>query len=142
MGPKTPVPEGDLFRQPLREQINLKHPLVRLADLIDWDRLSTAMSASCATRCVGWLVQALRGACCRRTFRHGRRGVSANSTLAVSGLLRSDGSRFAFGAACCVGPASSAQCGGSERAYVALELREWPTRRLRRRQAQTGKHGA
>jgi IS5 family transposase len=46
MGPKTPVPEGDLFRQPLREQINLKHPLVRLADLIDWDRLSAAMSAS------------------------------------------------------------------------------------------------
>jgi hypothetical protein len=26
MGPKTPMPEGDLFRQPLREQINLKHP--------------------------------------------------------------------------------------------------------------------
>ncbi|KVU59636.1 hypothetical protein WK68_20135 [Burkholderia ubonensis] len=46
MGPKTPVPEGDFFRQPLREQINLKHPLVRLADLIDWDRLSTAMSVS------------------------------------------------------------------------------------------------
>ncbi|CBW77391.1 Transposase (plasmid) [Mycetohabitans rhizoxinica HKI 454] len=46
MGPKTLVSEGDLFRQPLREQINLKHPLVRLADLIDWDRLSTAMSAS------------------------------------------------------------------------------------------------
>ncbi|MCF2135407.1 MULTISPECIES: hypothetical protein [Burkholderiaceae] len=35
MGPKTPVLEGDLFRQPLREQINLKHPLVRLADLIE-----------------------------------------------------------------------------------------------------------
>jgi hypothetical protein len=46
MGPKTPVPEEDFFRQPLREQINLKHPLVRLADLIDWDRLNTAMSAS------------------------------------------------------------------------------------------------
>jgi hypothetical protein len=28
MGPKTPVTEGDFFRQPLREQINLKHPLV------------------------------------------------------------------------------------------------------------------
>ena len=46
MSPKTPVPEGDLFRQPLREQINLKHPSVRLADLIDWRRLNTAMSAS------------------------------------------------------------------------------------------------
>lgn len=45
MGPKTPVPEGDFFRQPLREQINLKHPLVRLTDLIDWDRLGAAMSA-------------------------------------------------------------------------------------------------
>lgn len=46
MGPKTPVTEGDFFRQPLREQINLKHPLVRLADLINWDRLSLAMSES------------------------------------------------------------------------------------------------
>lgn len=46
MGPKTPVTEGDFFRQPLREQINLKHPLVRLADLIDWDRLNTATCAS------------------------------------------------------------------------------------------------
>ncbi|CBW74023.1 Transposase [Mycetohabitans rhizoxinica HKI 454] len=46
MGLKTLVSERDLLRQPLREQINLKHPLVRLADLIDWDRLSTAMSAS------------------------------------------------------------------------------------------------
>ncbi|AQW31653.1 IS5 family transposase (plasmid) [Ralstonia syzygii subsp. celebesensis] len=46
MGPKAPETERDLFRQPLREQINLKHPLVRLADLIDWDRLSTAMSES------------------------------------------------------------------------------------------------
>ncbi len=45
MGPKTPLQEGDFFRQPLREQINLKHPLVRLADLIDWERLNAAMSA-------------------------------------------------------------------------------------------------
>lgn len=36
MGPKTPVTEGDFFRPPLREQINLKHPLVGLADLINW----------------------------------------------------------------------------------------------------------
>ncbi len=46
MGPKAPVSEGDFFRQPLREQINLKHPLVRLADLIDWERLSAVMSES------------------------------------------------------------------------------------------------
>ncbi|WP_233808643.1 IS5 family transposase [Paraburkholderia sp. HP33-1] len=50
MGPKTPVTEGDFFRQPLREQINLKHPLVRLADLINWDRLGVAMSESFVSR--------------------------------------------------------------------------------------------
>ena len=37
MGPKTPVSEQDFFRHPLREQINLKHPLVRLAELINWN---------------------------------------------------------------------------------------------------------
>ncbi len=36
----------ELASAALRERINLQHPLVRLADLIDWDRLSTAMSAS------------------------------------------------------------------------------------------------
>ncbi len=46
MGPKTRVQEGDFVRQPLREQINVKHPLVRLADLIDWGRLGAAMSTS------------------------------------------------------------------------------------------------
>ncbi|WP_211704263.1 IS5 family transposase, partial [Paraburkholderia aspalathi] len=46
MGPKTPVTEGDFFRQPLREQINLKHPLIRLADLINWERLGVTMSES------------------------------------------------------------------------------------------------
>lgn len=45
-GPKTPLPEGDFFRQPPREQIDLKHPLVRLADLIDRDRLNATMSAN------------------------------------------------------------------------------------------------
>ncbi|MBB5405766.1 IS5 family transposase [Paraburkholderia youngii] len=50
MGPKTPVTEGDFFRQPLREQINLKHPLVQLADLIKWDRLGMAMSESFVSR--------------------------------------------------------------------------------------------
>jgi hypothetical protein len=44
MGPKTPVTEGDFFRQPLREQFNLKHPLVRLTELINWERLDTSMS--------------------------------------------------------------------------------------------------
>ena len=37
MGPKGKHPStGDLFQQPLIELINLKHPLVKLADLIDW----------------------------------------------------------------------------------------------------------
>ncbi len=46
MGPKTPVPEQDFFRHPLREQINLKHPLVRLTDLINWERLGALMGES------------------------------------------------------------------------------------------------
>lgn len=46
MGPKTPMPEGDFFGQPRRVQLNLKHPLIRLADLIDWDRLNAATSVS------------------------------------------------------------------------------------------------
>ncbi|TCK96525.1 IS5 family transposase [Paraburkholderia sp. BL9I2N2] len=46
MGPKPPVTERDFFRQPLREQINLKHPLVRLTDLINWERLDALMRES------------------------------------------------------------------------------------------------
>ncbi|TXC79643.1 IS5 family transposase [Paraburkholderia azotifigens] len=65
MGPKTPVSEGDFFRQPLREQINLKHSLVRLADLIRWDQLDRAMSES---------------------FRS-HRGRPATSTRLIAGLL-------------------------------------------------------
>ncbi|WP_175981830.1 transposase [Burkholderia sp. BCC1630] len=65
MGPKTPVPEGDLFRHPLREQINLTHPLVRLVELIDWNRLSVSMSESFVSR----------------------RGWSASSPRLIAGLL-------------------------------------------------------
>ena len=37
MGPKGKHPATrDLFQQPLAELINLKHPLVKLAGLIDW----------------------------------------------------------------------------------------------------------
>lgn len=35
--PKSPPP--DLFRPRLDEQLNIKHPLVRLAGLIDWDEI-------------------------------------------------------------------------------------------------------
>ncbi len=50
MGPKTPVTEGDFLRQPLREQISLKHPLVRLTDLINWERLAASMSERFVSR--------------------------------------------------------------------------------------------
>jgi IS5 family transposase len=50
MGPKDVVREGDFFRQRLREQINLKHPVVGLAGLIDWDRLGVTMSESFVSR--------------------------------------------------------------------------------------------
>ncbi len=40
MGPKRPTPAPpDMFRQPLIEQINAKHALVRLAAVIDWDEI-------------------------------------------------------------------------------------------------------
>ncbi|WP_284272034.1 IS5 family transposase, partial [Mycoavidus cysteinexigens] len=46
MRPKAQVIEADMFRQPLREQINLKHELVGLGDLINWEKLSESMSES------------------------------------------------------------------------------------------------
>jgi IS5 family transposase len=46
MGPKGKHPStGDLFQQPLVDLINLKHPLVKLADLIDWPIFETRWSA-------------------------------------------------------------------------------------------------
>lgn len=65
MGPKTPVSEGDFFRQPLREQINLKHPLIRLADLIRWEHLDKVMGVSF----------------------HSHRGRPAAGTRLIAGLL-------------------------------------------------------
>ncbi|EIF28194.1 hypothetical protein BCh11DRAFT_03579 [Burkholderia sp. Ch1-1] len=41
VGPKARVTERDFFRQPPPEQTNSKHPLERLASLIDWERLRT-----------------------------------------------------------------------------------------------------
>ena len=42
MDPKGIHPaSGDLFQQPLTELINLKHPLVKLAELIDWSVFET-----------------------------------------------------------------------------------------------------
>jgi transposase, IS5 family len=40
MGPKQPVATShELFRQPLSEMLNFKHPLVKLADVIDWEEI-------------------------------------------------------------------------------------------------------
>ena len=42
MGPKGKHSStGDLFQQPLTELINLKHSLVKLAELIDWSVFET-----------------------------------------------------------------------------------------------------
>lgn len=46
MGPKSPVAQSsELFRQPLCEMLNAKHPLVKLADVIDWDEIERSFSA-------------------------------------------------------------------------------------------------
>lgn len=45
MGPKTQQPaSGNLFQQAIVEQINLDHPLVKLADLIDWSAFEQSWS--------------------------------------------------------------------------------------------------
>ena len=36
---------GDLFKHPLVEIINLKHPLVKLADVMDWALIENAFAA-------------------------------------------------------------------------------------------------
>src|SRR5262245_24223276 len=47
MGPTPITPQtGELFKQPLVEQINMRHPLVQLAGLIDWSALERALSES------------------------------------------------------------------------------------------------
>jgi transposase, IS5 family len=39
--------QDDLFRPPLEQIINLRHPLVRLAEEIDWDFLAGRFSSAC-----------------------------------------------------------------------------------------------
>lgn len=66
MRPKVKAEQArELFRQPLREQIDAKHPLLRLTDLIDWERLDDVMSASFTSH----------------------RGRAATSTRLIAGLL-------------------------------------------------------
>jgi IS5 family transposase len=45
--------QDDLFRPPLEEIINLRHPLVRLAGEIDWDFL--ALPKDTCERPTAWL---------------------------------------------------------------------------------------
>jgi IS5 family transposase len=46
MGPKQPVATShELFRQPLSEMLNFKHPLVKLADVIDWEEIERSFGA-------------------------------------------------------------------------------------------------
>jgi len=47
MGPTPITPQtAELFKQPLAEQINMRHPMVQLAGLIDWQALEQALSES------------------------------------------------------------------------------------------------
>ena len=47
MGPKPAQPQtAELFRPRLDEQINMKHPLVRLAGLIDWAQIERTFAVS------------------------------------------------------------------------------------------------
>ena len=46
MGSTTPVAQSsELFRQPLCEMLSAKHPLVKLADVIDWDKIERSFGA-------------------------------------------------------------------------------------------------
>lgn len=50
MGPKKMGPQtGDLFRHPLVEMINLKHPLVKSTDVMDWELIEKAFGAHFAS---------------------------------------------------------------------------------------------
>ena len=66
MGPKGKYPSTrDLFLQPLAELINLKHPLVKLTELIDWSVFETRWA----------------------TFFPSRTGRPASSPRLIAGLL-------------------------------------------------------
>ena len=46
MSPKTPIAQSfELFRQPLCEMLSAKHPLVKSADVIDWDEIERSFGA-------------------------------------------------------------------------------------------------
>ena len=46
MGPKTPVVQSfELFRQSLCKMLNAKYPLVKMADVIEWDEIERSFGA-------------------------------------------------------------------------------------------------
>ena len=46
MGPKPAAPQSDdLFRSRLDQLLNMNHPLIKLAGLIDWERIETTLAA-------------------------------------------------------------------------------------------------
>ena len=51
MGPKARFsPANDVSRLTLLEQINRKHPLVKLADLIEWERIDKLCAGYCPSK--------------------------------------------------------------------------------------------
>ncbi len=85
MGPKGKHPAtGDLFQQPLTELINLKHPLVKLAELIDWSVFETRWAEFFPSRISETQI---------RSFRHGLKWVIQGGLnrqrVAKSNLVRS-----------------------------------------------------
>jgi hypothetical protein len=71
MGPEPRATERDFFRRPLLEQIKLKHPLVRLAGLIDRVCLGKAMSESVVS-CAGQTRRFPQSPCDRSRLRTSR----------------------------------------------------------------------
>ena len=55
MKPRTPevTPQDDLFRSRLENLVSPRHPLVRLAERIDWDALNEWLGAYCEDAAVG-----------------------------------------------------------------------------------------
>jgi IS5 family transposase len=45
--PSDPTEQPELFRSRLDNMVDLRHPLVRLAGLIDWDRFEEAFVRDC-----------------------------------------------------------------------------------------------
>jgi IS5 family transposase len=55
MKPRNPegTPQDDLFRSRLENLVSPKHPLVRLAERIDWNALNERLGAYCEDAAVG-----------------------------------------------------------------------------------------